>query len=144
MSNEYCYHSSHKMVENVFVIQRDDIQLLEAIDTMPYEVRLNILVIAIRNFNSYHHLNPGVDLINYTSLQVRAAQACSRKMLCTLQSTSNKRVSPQAYKIDFHLVLSSKNPAVILWFATPSLCSAEARTCSSILWTCRLSTCRIK
>lgn len=75
INSQSCYHSSHKTVKNVLLIQRDDIQLLEAIDTMPYEVRLNFLVIAIRNLNSYHHLNPGMDLINYTILQVHAAQA---------------------------------------------------------------------
>lgn len=46
-----CYLSSHK---TVLLIQGDDIQLLEAIDTMPYELRLDFLVTAIRNFDSYH------------------------------------------------------------------------------------------
>lgn len=34
-----------------------------------------------------------------------------------------------------YLVLLSKKPAVMLWLATPSLCSAEALTCSSTVWT---------
>lgn len=42
----------------------------------------------------------------------------------------------QANNMNFHkrgtdLVLLSKKPAVILWLATPSLCSAAALTCSS-------------
>jgi phosphate/sulfate permease len=34
-----------------------------------------------------------------------------------------------------NLVLLSKKPAVMLWLATPSLCSAEALTCSSTVRT---------
>lgn len=63
---------------------------------------------------------------NYCSPKVNWWAKC----WCSETSTLKHVLQTKTY-----LVLLSKNPAVMLWFATPSLCSAAALTCSSTDWT---------
>ncbi len=60
---------------------------------------------------------------------------CDKECHKQIELLGNLCCKLQLKKYPNYLVLLSKKPAVMLWLATPSLCSAAALTCSSTVWT---------